>query len=113
MPVTRQFAVHGADPVLVEVEGQELEIHGENAGIGPVGRSARTEPRSFDESLRSVRSAAMEAMRVFREDLGPSEVKLTFAVKMTAEMNAVIAKTAYEGNFGVELVWRREDSAPK
>ncbi|AXO36062.1 hypothetical protein MicB006_3784 [Micromonospora sp. B006] len=50
---------------------------------------------------------------MFREDLGPSEVKLTFAVKMTAEMNAVIAKTAYEGNFGVELVWRREDSAPK
>ncbi|WP_174534208.1 CU044_2847 family protein [Micromonospora chalcea] len=113
MPVTRQFAVHGADPVLIEVDGQDLEIHGESAGIGPVGRSGRTEPRSFEESLRSVRAAAVEAMRVFREDLGPSEVKLTFAVKMTAEMNAVIAKTAYEGNLGVELVWRREDSAPR
>jgi hypothetical protein len=40
----------------------------------------------------------------------PSEVSLTFGIKLTAEAGAVIARTAGQCNFAVTLRWQ-EDGA--
>lgn len=106
MTTIQAFTVDGTQRVLVEVEDDDSEVDDESVGIGPVSRGSHAKPSSFEESLHSVRSAAFAALRTFREGVGPDEVKLVFAVKMTTEMNAIIARSAYEGNLGVELVWR-------
>jgi hypothetical protein len=60
--------------------------------------------------LSNIRSAATSALRVLRGSLDPDEVKLSFSVKMTVEAGAVIARTALEGNIGVEMLWRNDPS---
>jgi Trypsin-co-occurring domain 1 len=106
-----RFTVPNVDPVLVEIDNSGW---GENAtpnGVGPVGRPSRDSrdiPLAFENALHSVRAAAVVALDVFRRDLAPDQVTITFGVKMNATVGAVIARTAYEGNLGVELVWKRE-----
>ena len=42
----------------------------------------------------------------------PSELSLTFGIKLTAEAGVVIARTAGECNFAVTMRWK-EDSSPR
>lgn len=105
-----KFAVTNGRAVPVEVDNTGFFEESMNSGIGPAGRVSRDRnmPMSFTEHLKDVSAAATAALDAFRESLSPDEVKLTFGVKLTAEAGAVIARTAFEGNLGVELVWRRE-----
>jgi hypothetical protein len=103
-----QFTVGGRDSVMVEVDSPTY-LDG-NAGIGPAGRGGRSDlPATFAAHLQSVREAATAALDVFRSSMSPDEVRLSFGVKFTAEAGAVIARTALEGNLGVELVWHRAE----
>lgn len=109
-----QFMVHDNGSVFVEVDGHDPGYPPEyDTGIGPVGRRGRGQERhaiSFEQHLAGVREAATAALDEFRKGVSPDEIKLTFGVKMTAEAGAVIAKTSFEGNLGVELVWRKAAS---
>ncbi|MDR7326888.1 MULTISPECIES: CU044_2847 family protein [Catenuloplanes] len=62
---------------------------------------------AFDGNLAEIRDAAEDALRVLRKAGSPDEIKLTFGVKLTSELGAVIARSALEGNIGVELLWKR------
>ncbi len=106
-----RFLVHGRTPVLVEIDSPYVDGGESNVGIGPAGRRREKDrglSMSFEEHLAGVRAAAAAALDAFRESVGPDEIKLTFGVKLTAESGAVIAKTAFEGNLGVELAWKRD-----
>ncbi|MGW3041187.1 CU044_2847 family protein [Kitasatospora sp. NPDC001159] len=52
---------------------------------------------------------AVEAARAVLDQavrLSPSEVEVSFGVKVNGSANWLIAKAATEANFGVKLIWR-------
>ena len=57
-------------------------------------------PIALDDQLAHIHDAAAAALTVLRGGINPDEVKLSFSIKMTAEVGAVIARTALEGNLG-------------
>jgi len=63
--------------------------------------------------LERIRDAARATLSTFRDAAQPDEIKLGFAVKFTTEAGAVIARTALEGNFAVELLWKKPGVAQK
>ncbi|MFV2195178.1 CU044_2847 family protein [Nocardiopsis sp. LOL_012] len=95
-----RFKVDGEDTVLVEVDDGEGSI--------PVGGGDRIGEAA--EALTEKLSSVSKAISVTLEELGrtlkPETVKVTVGVKLKAETGAVIAKSAVEGNFQVEMEWR-------
>ncbi|WP_228718495.1 CU044_2847 family protein [Kitasatospora acidiphila] len=52
---------------------------------------------------------AVEAARAVLDQavrLRPSEVEVSFGIKVNGSTNWVVAKAATEANFGVKLIWR-------
>lgn len=100
---------------LVEFEvspGHEVLVETDDIGEGwmPVDRGDDGIVRAagrFTDHLDCIREAAAEALATFQKRLNPDEIKLSFGIKITAEAGAVIARSALEGNLGLELVWRR------
>jgi hypothetical protein len=102
--------------VLVEVDSPDYGEDESRTDIGPASRRRwnRDSPSSmaFEEHLNGVRDAAVAALDVFRQSMRPDEIKLSFGVKFTAQAGAVIARTAFEGNLAVELLWQRDTTGP-
>lgn len=87
-----------------------VEVDSRDPGFSPASRKPGQEiidvRERFEGALDKVRSAAVSALRTFRdESLDPDEVSLEFGVKLNASAGAVIAKTAAEGHLMVRLVW--------
>jgi hypothetical protein len=78
---------------------------------GNVAISRQTAERarqSLESALEELRPG-VDAMMTKLHDLAsqPDEVSLAFGIKFTAEANALIAKTAVEGNVTVKLKWAK------
>ena len=98
-----QFEVSPGHEVLVETDGIDEGWVPVDRGDDGIVRAAGR----FTDHLDCIREAAAEALVTFQKQLNPDEIKLSFGIKITAEAGAVIARTALEGNLGLELVWRR------
>ena len=90
-------------PVIIEVDSRD-------PGFSSVSRKPGEEiidvKGRFEGTLDNVRSAAVSALRTFRDkSLDPDEVSLEFGVKFNATAGAVIAKTSGEAHLTVKLVW--------
>src|SRR5262245_5287606 len=98
-----KFSLDGGGTVLLESD--------EALGALPVsalGDRATQAVSALEASLDSIRSLAASMMSRLHEDLPnpPQEVELTFGIKASAEMNAlVVAKAGGEANFTVKLKW--------
>jgi hypothetical protein len=95
-----RFPVDSQTSVVVEVR--------EDEGFERVARSgAITDaPHAFVTALHDVRAAAVAALEVFRQGPGhPDSIEIEFGVRLTAEVGAVIARSALEGHLAVKLVW--------
>lgn len=98
-----QFPLENGGTVLLESD--------EGSGLMPV--SALTDravqaASVFDASLDSIRSMAATLITRLRDGLpeSPREIELTFGIKASAEMSAlVVAKAGGEANFTVKLKW--------
>jgi hypothetical protein len=101
-----------AHVVLVEVDEGALDSGVEQASRGDdVGKAAATIAQSVD----SVWPAAEAVLKTLRGHVhGPDEVTLTFGVKLSGGVNAIIAAATGEANFQVQMKWARapEDPAP-
>lgn len=70
-------------------------------------------PAGPDEIAGRIREAvapAVEAARAVLErvrEAAPDDVKLKFGVKVSGTANWFVAKVATEGNFEVEMTWKR------
>lgn len=63
--------------------------------------------------MGSVRDAAASALRHFKDiPQPPDEVTIEFGVELSAEVGAVIARTAATAHLQVTLAWRRDLSQP-
>ena len=65
----------------------------------------------FEDALENVRSAAISAVKKFRDEtLNPNQVEIEFGVNLNAMAGAVIAKTSAEAHLTVKLTWSRPRS---
>ena len=88
-----------------------MEVPSSDDGLVPAGGKHNRileATSSFSEHLDVIRDAMQEALDKFRE-MGPDEAKISFGISFNAEAGAVIARTAFGANLGVELMWRRTD----
>lgn len=103
-----EFTTEDGAVVVVETADPAGGTRLVSRGDGPAAQATRT----FEGALDSVRAAAHSALRTFRDGaLRPDSVELEFAVKLTAEAGAVIAKGAAEGQLVVRLGWSAERPA--
>jgi hypothetical protein len=100
-----QYTVRGNRSVLVEIDSDPY------ASV-PAGRNGRVRElrTAFESRLADVREAAEAALLELRKDIDPDELKLSFGIKLTGELGAVVARSAVEGNLSVELVWKKSPS---
>jgi Trypsin-co-occurring domain 1 len=100
---------------LGDSESVIIEVDDDRHGAGPVGTrrgSVYDLGETFERKLANVRDAAVKALHTFREANDPDEITLTFGVKLTTEVGAIIARTTAEGTFTVQLAWKRSDHEP-
>jgi Trypsin-co-occurring domain 1 len=102
-----RFPLSGGGEVAVEVDD-------ETAGIGRAGRvddAANRAAHTYEQAMAAVRRAAEATVGQFRQlATSPSTVELEFGVKLTAEADAVIARTQAEAHLTVRLTWTEERS---
>lgn len=102
-----QFGLEGGGSVLVEVDSapgvQRISKH---------GKALLDAKSTFEDALQDVRHAAGAALGQFQAMTErPSEVQITFGIKIDAQLGAVVAKTGLEGHFEVTLTWNPEKTA--
>lgn len=62
----------------------------------------------FDEAMATIRAAAESmAEGLIQLPSGPTQVELTFGVKLSTELGAFVAKASGEANFTVKLAWSK------
>ena len=102
-----RFGLEQGGSVVVEVAaspGSEMER------VGRTGDAVRNAGATLEGALGDVRRAACAALAQF-EALGPTEVTLSFGIKIDAKVGAVVAQTGAEGHFEVTLKWSPDQSA--
>lgn len=97
-----RVAAEDGPTVLVEVDDPQ------QAGNRPVSRGAAEKARqSFEAALAEIMPAINVLMERLREVAAkPDQVGLEFGIKFTAGADALIARTAVEGNVKVTLTWK-------
>ena len=98
-----RFTVRDKNSVVFEIDDPEPGIR----QVARRGSKVRDLPIALEDQLVHIHDAAAAALIVLRGGINPDEVKLSFSIKMTAEVGAVIARTALEGNLAVEMRWQR------
>jgi hypothetical protein len=101
-----RFTLEQGGSVVVEVDAPP------GTGMDRVGRTAdavREAGATLEKALGDVQRAATETLAKFQSMARPpSEVQLSFGVKIDAQVGAVLAKTGAEGHFEVTLTWKPE-----
>lgn len=65
-------------------------------------------PKDLDEAInRSLPAASLVMKKLMELPEKPSEVEVSFGLKLSGKVGAIIASTAVEGNFGVKMKWTK------
>ena len=89
-----------------------VEVDARDAGVVKAARPGQIiaeAAQTLEAALASLVPGATAMVEKFRA-AKPSEVSLSFGIKLTAEAGAVIARTAGECNFAVTLRWQEDSS---
>ena len=92
----------GGGSLAVEVDPDEPE-----AGVVKAGRAGQV-TKEAAETLEAAVASLLPGAIALRDTLlaaKPSEMEVTFGLKLTAQAGVVIAKTAGECNFAITLRW--------
>ncbi len=101
--------------VWVEVDEPGPEGSVGSVGVGPVGiadhvRQTVTEVERWVEQdlQRTLRHQAEIVLGAVQElPDPPTELEISFGLKITAEGNVVVSKAGLEGHYSIKLVWKR------
>jgi hypothetical protein len=115
-----KFNTSDGDTVLVEVEESEVTPPAgvikvgllqktEEAGIAAISMAQNTFEGAMEKILRPNAEAFVKSVRGISDP--PTEVEITFALKITGELgNVAICKAGGEANYSVKLGWKRTAS---
>lgn len=91
----------------VRFEVEEVPSHGPSAVS--IGRPDGT--IDLDVALSGVRQAATQVLETVRSvAVPPDSCEITFGVKLSGSVGAIIAKASTEANFTIKLVWKSSGS---
>jgi hypothetical protein len=106
VPSLVEFPLAEGGAVLVEVEDAPATNGVVRRGLAPaelVTRADETVEAAFAR-VKPAASALVDGLRGMAD--APDEVQVTFGIRLSGEMGAVIAKTSAEANFEVVLRWK-------
>jgi NTP-dependent ternary system trypsin peptidase co-occuring protein len=102
-----RFELEQGGSVVVEVDPPR------GTGMERIGRTAdavRDATAGLERALGDVRRAASATLAQFQSMAQrPSEIQLSFGVKIDAQVGAFVAKTGGEANFQVTVTWKPEE----
>src|SRR5947209_4936843 len=89
-----------------------VEVDSRDAGVVKAARPGQVVAEATQTLEAALASLIPGATAIFNKlrAAKPSEVSLSFGIKLTAEAGAVIARTAGECNFAVTLRWQEASS---
>jgi hypothetical protein len=108
-----QFPLSGGGFLVVETDASDLSARRVMRGSG-VETAVATASSTFESALQTVRAAAegiLHQLKALSEP--PDEVAVEFGVKMSVETGAVITKASGEGNFKINLSWKKSAASGK
>jgi hypothetical protein len=91
------ISLENGQKVLVEVYETEGEV--ERVGVGD--KAAKTFEAAWDTVQPAVQALAKRIAQA-----GPTETQIKFGIKISADLNAIIASSKGEANFEVTLSWK-------
>lgn len=91
-------------PIAVELS----QVYGVQKAALTSGELIDKSGKAFDEAMNTIREVA-EKVTLTMDPIAarPDDMEISFAIKLTAEAGAVIAKTGIEGTFSVKLAWKK------
>jgi hypothetical protein len=99
MAEVRTISFEDGQQVLIEVYDAEIPGDVERVGIGDKAK------KTFEAAWNAVQPAIKALARKLTE-LGPTDAQIKFGVKVSAELDAIIASTKGEANFEITLAWK-------
>lgn len=115
MPVVRSVEKVGGGnvPILIEVDTVPADPAGDVYGDARAGKVEKVLDAAgglFDQALELARSCAEETVQSIdatAEKIRPQEFQVQLAIKLDAEVGAVLAKTGAGAQLQVTMTWRR------
>lgn len=99
--------LNSGETLLFEVEEPEL------MGVTAVSIGRADGTIDLDSALGGVREAAAQVLDTIRSiAIPPDTCEITFGVKLSGTLGAIIAKASTEANFTIKLVWHAAKGAP-
>jgi Trypsin-co-occurring domain 1 len=100
-----QFPLSGGGVLVVETDSSDAA---RRVMRGAATEAIATAADTFEAALAKVRYAAegiLHQLTTLAQP--PDEVEVEFGVKMSVETGAIIAKSAAEANFKINLTWKK------
>lgn len=113
-----QFTTADQSTILVEVEDEEVYSPPgvEKAGLGDrLNDGVIAAQRTFEEAVQKTIKNNVEAFVTSVQSLStpPTEVEITFGLKVTGEVgNVAVGKAGGEVNYSVKLAWKGISQSP-
>ena len=106
-----EFKLDNGGLILFEVDEDRnltgTTMRGTSAALSSLVQASQ----DFGTALDTVKDAAQSLMEHLITSMKPpSELKIDFGIKLTAQAGAVIAKAATEAHFVVSLTWKQEQA---
>lgn len=101
-----RYPVGDGSSICVEVD--EVPKAGEKLVSSNVAQQAAQKFSEALDVLKPVAGALVDKLRSV--ETTPEEIQVEFALKLSAEFGAVVAKSQGEGSFKVTVTWKREKS---
>jgi hypothetical protein len=107
-----EFPLDAGGTVLVDVD-DVARIGAVRRGLAPSELITRAD-QSVEAAFARIKPAAAALVADLRSVADPpDQIEVTFGIRLSGEVGAVIAKTAAEANFSVRLSWSRPKASSK
>lgn len=99
--------LRSGEALLFEVD-EPIAVGGGVLAVG-IGAVARDGFIDLDGALGGVKQAASQVLDAVRSiAVPPDSCEISFGVKLSGTLGAIIAKASTEANFTIKMVWTRE-----
>lgn len=110
MPQLVEFPLEGGGSVFVEVDEVRSPDGAVRRGLSPTDLVAKAD-ETVEAAFARVKPAATALVTALRDLVdAPDEIQLTFGIRLSGEVGAVIAKTSADANFEVQMSWKAKEA---
>jgi hypothetical protein len=105
VPQLVEFPLEGGGTVFVEVDEVRISDGVVRRGLSPTDLVSKTD-QTLEAAFARVRPVAVALVSGLRDLVdAPDEIQVSFGVRLSGEVGAVIAKTSADANFEVVMRW--------